>query len=155
NGILIRLDLLFPMVHFPTVHPSSSARGVRKLSRYCRKIEAADRSAAIMMNRIEGEVITRRLMAKTLVGLVSFLAAITVLAPAALATVGRIREFHIPTAFSEPAGIAAGPDGNLWFTEGGGNNVGRVSPSGAVTEFRISTTFREPAGIASGPDGNL
>jgi hypothetical protein len=28
-----------------------------------------------------------------------------------------ITEFAIPTAFSGPAGIAAGPDGALWFTD--------------------------------------
>ncbi len=24
--------------------------------------------------------------------------------------------------------IVAGPDGNLWFTEGGGNKIGRITP---------------------------
>ena len=31
--------------------------------------------------------------------------------------------------------IAAGPDGNLWFTESGGNQIGRITPAGVVTEF--------------------
>ena len=30
-----------------------------------------------------------------------------------------ITEFPVPTANSEPYGITAGPDGNLWFTETG------------------------------------
>ena len=34
-----------------------------------------------------------------------------------ITTAGVITEFPIPTAGSGPAGIAAGPDGNLWFTE--------------------------------------
>ena len=34
-----------------------------------------------------------------------------------------------------PAGITAGPDGNLWFTEFDGNRIGRITPAGVVTEF--------------------
>src|SRR5947209_12671111 len=34
---------------------------------------------------------------------------------------------------SSPEGIAAGPDGNMWFTEYDGDRVGRITPSGAVT----------------------
>src|SRR3954469_8907745 len=34
-----------------------------------------------------------------------------------------------------PYGIAAGPDGNLWFTEFNGNRVARITPAGVVTEF--------------------
>jgi streptogramin lyase len=30
------------------------------------------------------------------------------------------------TANSAPFEIAAGPDGNLWFTEFGGNNIGQM-----------------------------
>src|SRR6266581_2989335 len=50
-----------------------------------------------------------------------------------------ITEFPIPTASSIPIGIAAGPDGNLWFTEGGGNKIGRITTAGAITEFPIPT----------------
>ena len=31
--------------------------------------------------------------------------------------------------------IAAGPDGNLWFTELGLSRIGRITPSGAVSEY--------------------
>jgi virginiamycin B lyase len=34
-----------------------------------------------------------------------------------------------------PGLIAAGPDGNPWFTEQLGNRVGRITPTGTVTEF--------------------
>ncbi len=37
------------------------------------------------------------------------------------------------------AGIAAGPDGNVWFTEGVGNKIGRITPAGDVTEFPPAT----------------
>src|SRR5262249_27690127 len=51
------------------------------------------------------------------------------------------------------AGITAGPDGNVWFTDPVQSEVGRISPSGQVTEF---PTTGNPAGaITAGPDGNL
>ena len=34
-----------------------------------------------------------------------------------------------------PGGIAAGPDGNLWFTESNANKIGRITTAGVVTEF--------------------
>ena len=68
-----------------------------------------------------------------------------------------ITEFPIPTANSFPYGIAAGPDGNLWFTEISGlaNKIGRITTAGVVTEFPIPTAGSNPQGIAAGPDGNL
>ena len=54
-----------------------------------------------------------------------------------------------------PVGIAAGPDGNLWFTEIVGR-IGRITPSGVVTEFSSGITAgSQPRGITAGPDGNL
>ena len=43
---------------------------------------------------------------------------------------GQITEFPVPTNNSIPEGIAAGPDGNLWFTETSnvGNKIGRITP---------------------------
>ncbi len=55
---------------------------------------------------------------------------------------------------SHPAGIAAGPDGNLWFTNTGDNSIGRITPAGAVSSF-TDTSIHDPTGIAAGPDGNL
>ncbi len=59
------------------------------------------------------------------------------------------------SANSNLQGIAAGPDGNLWFTESDGNRIGRITPAGIVTEFSIPTAISYPRGIAAGPDGNL
>ena len=42
-------------------------------------------------------------------------------------TAGVVTEFSIPTADSRLVGIAAGPDGNLWFTEAIGNQIGRIT----------------------------
>jgi streptogramin lyase len=67
--------------------------------------------------------------------------------------------FSIPTVNGDPYGVAAGPDGNLWFTETGGepggNKIGRITPSGVITEFSIPTIGCSPIGLTAGPDGNL
>src|SRR6476646_9740279 len=79
---------------------------------------------------------------------------------AAAETIGGVE--HFPTKCNVGT-LAAGPDGNVWFTcfragsgRGGQALVGRVSPQGEVSEFRAGI----PAGlgiddIGAGPDGNL
>jgi streptogramin lyase len=59
-------------------------------------------------------------------------------------------------------GIALGPDGNLWFTEGNGyleeGVIGRITLEGAITQFPTGNSFLEGGGlhgITAGPDGNL
>ncbi len=64
-----------------------------------------------------------------------------------------------------PGGITAGPDGNLWFTEGFGvpagspelarAAIGRITLEGAITEFPLPQADSAPVGITAGPDGNL
>jgi streptogramin lyase len=53
------------------------------------------------------------------------------------------------------AGIAAGPDGNLWFTSASLNIVGRITTAGVITPYAIPTALSLPSGIAAGPDGNI
>jgi streptogramin lyase len=55
----------------------------------------------------------------------------------------------------EPAGVTAGPDGNVWFTEQAGNAIGRITPSGTITVFPIPTANSQPVQIVTGSDGNL
>jgi hypothetical protein len=73
-----------------------------------------------------------------------------------------ITEFPLPFLFSVPVGITAGPDGNVWFTEQSGNNIGQITPAGVITEFEVppnptafNIPFNVPLGITTGPDGNL
>ncbi len=75
---------------------------------------------------------------------------------ASAAPLGQGSDFAIPTANSFPEGIAAGPDGNLWFTEYSAGKIGELNPSThAINEFPIPTAGTSPIGIALGPDGNL
>jgi sugar lactone lactonase YvrE len=86
--------------------------------------------------------------------------------PAAAAAAPAVNEFTggVTAGFSAggtPDGIAAGPDGNLWFTERTNpGRVARITPAGVVTEFTGGVTpgftvNGQPRGIAAGPDGNL
>lgn len=63
-------------------------------------------------------------------------------------------EFPIPTASSQPSSIAAGPDGNVWFTDQNNSLIGRITPTGTVTEFSLAG-FPQVRGISAGPDGNV
>src|SRR5258708_38148495 len=51
----------------------------------------------------------------------------------------KITEFTIPTSATNPAGIAVGPDGRIWFCEAYGNKVGAITTGGAITEYSIPT----------------
>jgi virginiamycin B lyase len=66
-----------------------------------------------------------------------------------------VSEFAVPTANSKPEGIAAGPDGALWFTENAGSKIGRITTTGTITEFTIPIAGSGPIGITAGPDGAL
>ncbi|MFN2632311.1 MAG: hypothetical protein ABR610_02745 [Thermoanaerobaculia bacterium] len=58
-------------------------------------------------------------------------------------------------AGSSPAGITAGPDGNVWFVEEHGDRVGRIAPSGAISEFALANPRSFARAITAGPDGAL
>jgi streptogramin lyase len=69
-----------------------------------------------------------------------------------------VREFSCGiTPFSNPHGIALGPDGNLWFAQqSNGSHIGQITPSGVATEFSVGiTSASQPYGLTLGPDGNL
>ncbi|HTD38880.1 MAG TPA: hypothetical protein VK669_15320, partial [Candidatus Limnocylindrales bacterium] len=83
---------------------------------------------------------------------------------------GTVTVFALPTPVALPAGdvptpstptaciasLAAGPDGNVWFTELRTNRVGKITPAGTVTEFSAGISpGATPWGIAAGRDGNL
>ena len=51
----------------------------------------------------------------------------------------------MPTAASEPRGIAPGPDGNLWFVETTGEKIGVLTPT-----LSLAATAEPPAFVTSG-----
>jgi streptogramin lyase len=93
--------------------------------------------------------------------LLAFLIVIVMLWAPRVAHAASVMEFSTGiTAGSGPAGIVAGADGNLWFTEAVGNRIGRITPSGTVTEFASGITAASGplgnlGGIVAGADGNL
>jgi virginiamycin B lyase len=43
----------------------------------------------------------------------------------------------------------------MWFTEHGGNKIGRISTRGLITEYPVPAANSDPYWIAAGPDGAL
>jgi virginiamycin B lyase len=82
-------------------------------------------------------------------------------------TAGAVTLFPIPSFFATKPilggvhaspvldSLAAGADGNLWFTEGAGSDFifGRMSPSGVVTQF--PTGNMDLGSVANGPNGSI
>ena len=59
---------------------------------------------------------------------------------AVAASAGRLKQFKVPTANSQPRAITNGSDGNRWFTEGteftaAPATIARITPAGDITEF--------------------
>jgi streptogramin lyase len=105
-----------------------------------------------------GPLVRRVAIATRLAALAGALSFAALIAPtgASAALIGEVSEFTTGIApSSQPIGIAAGPDGNVWFTERSGlENIGRITPTGEVEQFPIRPNS-VPQGIAVGPDGNL
>lgn len=98
-----------------------------------------------------------RMLAATLAVGLALSAGVAVAAP-----VGKLKQFKVPTANSQPRDITNGSDGNLYFTEGteftpAPAKVGRITPAGVITEFEA--TLENGCNqciltdIAGGPDG--
>jgi virginiamycin B lyase len=65
---------------------------------------------------------------------------------------GEIREFNV--GGSGTNFIAAGPDGNLWYTADPGI-IGRLTPTGNLTVFTVPPPAAALETIAAGPDGRM
>ena len=70
-----------------------------------------------------------------------------------ITTAGVVSHYTDPKIFG-PAGITAGPDGALWFTNFGNNSVGRITTAGVVTVY-TGPPIEGPRAITAGPDGAL
>jgi streptogramin lyase len=98
------------------------------------------------------------------------LAAVTTVVPAALLLLtfypttalasgaGTVTNFPM-SGYTNPYGITAGPDGNLWFTEYSGTSgsaIGSITPSGNITSYPVSgTPGWGPIVVTPGPDGSI
>jgi virginiamycin B lyase len=72
----------------------------------------------------------------------------------AITTTGQLQ--HYPALrCSGPAGIAAGPDGAMWFTEIRDDHVDRITLNGQITRYAVPTSGAGPNGITAGPDGAM
>jgi virginiamycin B lyase len=54
---------------------------------------------------------------------------------------------------SKPIYIAAGTNGNMWFTELEGSNIGRITDAGEITLFALPTKNARPIVVFPGPGG--
>ncbi|MFG2941324.1 hypothetical protein [Streptomyces sp. NPDC048282] len=65
---------------------------------------------------------------------------------------GHVTRYRLPDADGDPAGIAAGPDGRVWFTDESGG-VGRVAAAGRSTVVRVPHgPDKAPFRLTTGPD---
>ncbi|MGC9947325.1 MAG: hypothetical protein ABSF64_13225 [Bryobacteraceae bacterium] len=66
--------------------------------------------------------------------------------------------YPIPTPHSAPQGIAAGPEGALWFTDSLSHTIGRIGTGGTIANYPappINFENTGTTGIALGPDSAL
>lgn len=71
------------------------------------------------------------------------------------ASVGQATQVPL-TANSAPLGLAAGPDGNMWFTYQSAGAIGVMQAiSHAILTVPLTNTSCQPTGIAVGPDGRM
>lgn len=73
-----------------------------------------------------------------------------------LSTDGKVVSFPLPNPRSGPTTIALAPDGTVWFTESGGNRIGKMNPDGSgLVEYPLPNPDSSPRIIALGADGNM
>ena len=70
------------------------------------------------------------------------------------AAADQVSYINVPSDFSQPLGITAGPDGNMWFADPGAQSIGKMPPGGSPLLIPAPGAGG-PAGITSGPDGTL
>jgi streptogramin lyase len=126
--------------------PSRASTRSRRF-RAAAALSAPPAHAAISSKRVWASVRSRALARLAVVLCAFALVAPSCNTPTPIGTVTSFRGM-----INNPYGIAAGPDGNLWFTND--NSIGRITPAGVVSNF-TDPTISGPQAIAAGPDGNL
>jgi streptogramin lyase len=67
-------------------------------------------------------------------------------------TAGQHNEYSLPSG-SQASAIAAGPGGDLWFTDYGTSKIGKMTTAGVVVAEYALPAGSHPARITEGPDG--
>lgn len=68
----------------------------------------------------------------------------------------KLATYPVPTANAGLRSLTLGPDGAVWFTEPGADQIGRLDPSThAITEYAVPTAGAGPYAITTGPDHAL
>jgi virginiamycin B lyase len=68
----------------------------------------------------------------------------------------QINEYEVPTPKSRPHDPAVGPDGSLWYTGQGANELGRLDPkTGEFKEYPLKTPGSGPHGLVADRKGNI
>jgi len=79
--------------------------------------------------------------------------------PATLKVTATLGESQVEASLpphSVPTGITVGPDGNLWFTNAGAGQIGKLDAlTHQVALVNLPDPACRPLGITTGPDGNL
>ncbi|MBU6279425.1 MAG: hypothetical protein KGN78_09275 [Actinomycetales bacterium] len=101
------------------------------------------------------------IVGRVAIGLVSAILLAAVLpGTASAAPAGEFTTFDLGPAGYSGNAIAAGPDGNMWFTNNAKNSIGVITPKGSVRYFPVPTDASQTSGsglfdITAGPDGNM
>jgi virginiamycin B lyase len=65
-------------------------------------------------------------------------------------------EYPLPTPGNNALELVLGPDGNFWFADAAGNEIGHITPQGVVREFPLPLAKSLPEQrLVVGADGNL
>jgi virginiamycin B lyase len=72
-----------------------------------------------------------------------------------MTTSGAIQVFKVSLSDNVASGLALGPDGNVWFTDGPDGGIGRITPSGNVDEVTLPAAASGLGEIAAGPNGTI
>ena len=88
-----------------------------------------------------------------------------------ITTAGVVSQYTLPFGDDSNAqGLAAGPDGNMWFTQSRcaycdpnapgqkpneGATIGKITPQGTITEYTLPDYHAGPRDITAGPDGKM
>lgn len=71
------------------------------------------------------------------------------------------QEWSLPAGSRPQYNMIIGPDGNIWFSEGGSYQIAKVTTSGTITQYTMSGPIFDtgsnamPATMTVGPDGNI